>query len=311
MQATASREITVVICAFTERRLEDLSNAIDSVRGQTLPACQTVVVIDHNDALLRRAREAWPDVLVVANREQRGLSGARNTGVSVATGEIVAFLDDDATADPHWLERLAPSYRDPDVLAVGGAVEPIWPEDRPSWFPPEFDWVVGCTHSGMPRERTPVRNLVGANMSIRRGFLLEVGGFRHGIGRIGATPVGCEETELCIRAQQRRPGATVQYVPDARVLHRVARERTTIRYFFARCRAEGMSKALVARFAGSGDGLQSERSYVTTTLPAGMLGGVLSMRPWGLARSVMIAAGLLVTSIGYLRGLPAARRVAA
>jgi hypothetical protein len=147
-------------------------------------------------------------------------------------------------------------------------------------------------------------------MSIRRDLLLELGGFRHGIGRVGATPVGCEETELCIRAQHQRPGGTVLYMPDARVLHRVVPERTTVRYFFARCRAEGMSKALVSRLAGSRDGLRSERSYVTTTLPAGMVRSALSMKPWGLARSMVIAAGLSVTAIGYLYGLPAARRMA-
>lgn len=300
-------DISVVICAFTERRWTDLTRAIESVAGQTLAAHQVILVIDHNDALLRRATAAWPDVLVVPNREQQGLSGARNTGASEATGSIVAFLDDDATAEPRWLELLAAGYHDAGVLAVGGAVEPTWPSQRPRWFPPEFDWVVGCTHSGMPRTPRPVRNLVGANMSIRRDVLLDVGGFHHGIGRIGAVPVGCEETELCIRAQQRR-GGTVLYMPQARVRHRVGPERTTVRYFLSRCRAEGISKALVSSLVGARHGLGAERAYVRATLPTGVARGLFGAGRWGVARSVMMAVGLTATSVGYVSGMVSARR---
>src|SRR5918994_166580 len=296
--SNAHPDISVVICAFTERRWTDLTRAIESVAGQTLAAHEIILVIDHNDALLRRAGSAWPDVLVVANREQQGLSGARNTGASAATGSIVAFLDDDATAEPQWLELLAAAYRDTDVLAVGGAVEPSWPGQRPPWFPPEFDWVVGCTHSGMPRTPRPVRNLVGANMSIRRDVLLDLGGFHHGIGRVGSVPVGCEETELCIRAQQRR-GGTVLYDPRARVHHRVGAERTTMGNFLSRCRAEGASKALVSRLVGAHHGLGAERTYVRVTLTTGIARGLFGAGRWGIARSAVMAVGLAATSWGY------------
>src|SRR4029077_6201031 len=126
-------------------------------------------VIDHAPDLLDEARALWPDLKVVANRERKGLSGARNSGVAEASGEVVAFLDDDAIAAPEWLARLAAAYADPKVVGAGGTVRPRWVEGKPGWFPPEFDWVVGCTHSGMPQTLEPVRNLVGANMSFRRG----------------------------------------------------------------------------------------------------------------------------------------------
>lgn len=222
-------DISVVICAFTERRWTDLTRAIESVAGQTLAAHQVILVIDHNDALLRRATAAWPDVQVVPNREQQGLSGARNTGVSAATGSIVAFLDDDATAEPRWLELLAAGYADAGVLAVGGAVEPAWFHQRPRWFPPEFDWVVGCTHSGMPDEPAAVRNLVGANMSFRRDALTEVGGFRRELGRVGTKPAGCEETDLSIRVTASRPGSLIRYDPAAAVDHVVPEARGRFR----------------------------------------------------------------------------------
>jgi glycosyltransferase involved in cell wall biosynthesis/GT2 family glycosyltransferase len=296
--------ISVVVCAFTEERLEVMSEALDSLRAQTRPAHEIVLVIDHAPALLAVARERWPDVTIVPNREQQGLSGARNTGVAEASGEVVAFLDDDAIAEADWLERLAAAYADPGVLGAGGAVRPRWLEGKPAWFPPEFDWVVGCTHSGMPQRLEPVRNLVGANMSFRRRQLLDVGGFSHDLGRVGTLPVGCEETDLSIRVHQRWPESEILYDPDAKVEHVVPPARGKVSYFIDRCRAEGRSKAVLSGMVGTQDGLSSERSYVRRTLPLGVLhdlGAFVKGDPGGLGRAAMIFLGLAATSVDYLR----------
>jgi cellulose synthase/poly-beta-1,6-N-acetylglucosamine synthase-like glycosyltransferase len=154
--------------------------------------------------------------------------------VGAAVGEVVAFLDDDATTAVDWLEQLTLPYVDERVIGVSGSVEPVWPNARPSVFPPEFDWVVGCTYRGLPTVRGPVRNMIGANMSLRRDVIDDVGGFRASIGRIGTRPLGCEETELCIRARQRRPDAVILYEPRARVRPRVGPEWIGWRHFCAR-----------------------------------------------------------------------------
>lgn len=295
--------ISVVVCAFTRERLEVLTEAIESLRAQTLPAAEIVLVIDHAPELLAEAQRLWPDLRIVANRERQGLSGARNTGVAEASGEVVAFLDDDAIAAPNWLERLATAYADPNVLGAGGSVRPRWVEGKPAWFPPEFDWVVGCTHSGMPQALSSVRNLVGANMSFRRGPLVEVGGFSHDLGRVGTLPVGCEETDLSIRVHQRWPRAQIVYDPAATVDHVVPEARGRLGYFIDRCRAEGRSKAVLTRMVGSEDGLSAERSYVRRTLPLGFLRGIgdaLRGKPAGFGRAAMIVLGLATTTWGYL-----------
>jgi glucosyl-dolichyl phosphate glucuronosyltransferase len=301
--------ISVVICAYADDRWESLVRALESVRAQTLPPLETIAVIDHNPRLLQRASCHFAEadgVRVLANAELPGLSGARNTGVAGAAGDVVAFLDDDAAAEPDWLRQLARHYADPLVLGVGGTIEPLWLGGRPRSFPPEFDWVVGCTYRGHPETTGPVRNVIGANMSFRRAVFQAIGGFRSDIGRVGTRPVGCEETELCLRAARRWPNRLIVYEPSARVVHTVPVPRGSWSYFVGRCYSEGLSKAVVRRLAGSSDGLRSERRYVLRTLPGGVASDVadaIREREFaGLARAARIVAGLSATVFGYCVG---------
>lgn len=298
--------VSTVICAYTEARWEDLERAVESVERQTASPLEVLVVTDHNPRLLARAGGELRGVKAIANSEQRGLSGARNSGVAAARGSVVAFLDDDAVAAPDWLERLTSGYDDPRVMGVGGTIEPAWPSGRPAAFPSEFDWVVGCTYRGLPSATQPVRNLIGANMSMRREVFEFAGGFRSGMGRVGTLPAGCEETELCIRVKQRRPESVFLFEPRARVSHRVPPERATWAYFRSRCFAEGRSKAIVAQCAGARDGLASERAHALRTLPRGVGNGlwdaVAGGDRAGLGRAGAIVAGLSVTTAGYVAG---------
>lgn len=294
--------ISVIVCAYADERWGDLLAAAESLRRQSLPPAEVIVVVDHNAPLFERARAHLADMIVVANGQARGLSGARNTGLALARGEIVAFMDEDAVANPRWLEALAAGYTSEHILGVGGTIMPCWEAGRPGWFPEEFDWVVGCTYRGMPTATAPVRNLIGCNMSFRRAALVELGGFRHGIGRVGRHPLGCEETELCIRLGQRWPRAELRHEPWAIVAHRVPAARGSWAYFRARCYAEGRSKATVSRLVGRGSALATERSYVKHTLPKAVARELRRGGATGAARALALAAGLLFTATGYLMG---------
>lgn len=303
--------VSVVVCAFTEERWDDLSRAVSSLHQQTEPAYEIIVVIDHCPALYQRARRELPGVTVVENRFQQGLSGGRNTGVARAQGDVVAFLDDDAAADPDWIAVIADCYIDPSVVGAGGLVRPAWDVGRPSWFPAELDWVVGCSYRGLPGSSAPVRNFIGANMCFRREAIEGAGGFSAALGRVGALPLGCEETELCIRLSQRYPGSALIYEPAAAVSHRVRRHRATWAYLWSRCYAEGRSKAAVASMAGARRALASERSYLRTTIPRGVgrsLAGAARGRLSGLLTAFALVSAVLVTATGYLAGPAAARR---
>ena len=242
----------------------------------------------------------------MANEQAQGLSGGKNTGVRHATGDIVAFLDDDAVADSKWLKYFADNYASPEVTGVGGLTLPNWDTGRPAWFPREFDWVVGCNYLGMAQPRQPVRNLLGGNASFRRSVFDQVGGFTVDVGRSDRKlPLGCEETEFCIKIRPAAPEATLLIDDRAVIWHRVGESRTTLRYFLTRCYAEGISKAAVSRHVGSADGLSAERKQAFATLPAGIarnLAGPLRGDLSGTGRAAAIVAGLAAATAGYAMG---------
>jgi len=294
---------SVVICAYTLHRWDDLIAAVASARDQDPAPLEVVLVIDHNDALLERAQAEVAGARVIPNAGARGLSGARNTGVEASTGEVVAFLDDDAAAEPGWLRTLVAPFADPHVVGTGGGAMPVWSVPRPAWFPDEFGWVVGCSYRGMPVVQAAVRNPIGCNMAFRRAALVAAGGFRSEVGRVGTLPAGCEETELSIRLRELRPDDRIIFEPRSRVRHRVSAGRNRWSYFRSRCYHEGRSKAVVSRLRGPRSGLSSEFRYTLVVLPTGVLrslGSVLRGDRSGLARAVAIVFGLSFTTIGYI-----------
>ncbi len=297
-------DISVIICTYTEARWSDLVAAVVSLRRQRVVAREIIVVVDHNPRMLERVRLELPAVIAVQNSGSHGLSGARNSGIAIARGALLAFLDDDASAEPDWLARLQRCCEDPRVLGVGGTVAPEWLSKRPPWFPAEFYWVVGCSYQDEPAQPCVVRNPFGGCSCFRREVFEVVGGFRSEIGRVGTLPAGCEETELCIRASQYWPQKIFLYEPRARIHHRIPLARTSWRYFRSRCFAEGQSKAVVAGFVGAKDGLATERSYIVRTLlrgiARGMMDGFLRLDATGFARAAAIVSGLAITMTGYV-----------
>jgi glycosyltransferase involved in cell wall biosynthesis len=290
--------VSVVICTYREDRWDDLIAAVYSVKRQIVPAEEIIVVVDHNSSLFERVEREISEVVAVENRGAQGLSGARNSGLLVARGAVVAFLDDDAAAAPDWVLCLIEGYADPAIVGVGGAILPAWLDERPAWFPEELDWVVGCTYRGMPVTQSPVRNPHGANMSFRREVFSAAGLFRLG-------PY-CDETEFCIRLRRHLPEAILLYEPRAKVFHTVPASRTAWKYVRWRCHFEGGSKAVVAWMQGAKDGLAAEWPYTLKTLPRGVVRGLVdaSVRRdiAGLARSAAILACFAITTTGYIAG---------
>jgi Glycosyl transferase family 2 len=294
--------VTVVICAYTMKRWQQTRSAVASVLSQDPAPAQVLLVIDHNPELAEVARRELAEITVLESAGAPGLSGARNTGLLAAAHPVTVFLDDDAEARPDWLAALVEPYAAADVVATGGGVIPRWSASRPRWLPAEFDWVVGCSYIGLPESTGPVRNPIGANMSVRSQLALAAGGFDGGIGRVGTRPRGCEETELAIRLAAATGGGQSIYVPDAAVDHHVGAERTRFSYFLSRCWHEGQSKAAVVQLVGASSGLERERRQAATVIPAALLRDLRSLLRGDLAAGQRMAAsvlGLGAASCGY------------
>jgi cellulose synthase/poly-beta-1,6-N-acetylglucosamine synthase-like glycosyltransferase len=310
--------ISVLVPAWNSERRDELAACLAAIERQTLPAAEVIAVIDHNPELLEWVRLKFPDVKAVANAHDRGVVGARNTGVELAQGEIVVLTDDDTEAETDWLAGLESCFADPDVVGVTGELLPSWSGAEPTWFPHEFYWVFGCSYAGLPSEVAPVRNPIAANMAVRRWALQEIGGFRQGVkprqirhrGAVVAGGHALEDTELGIRIGRQWPRMKWLYQPRATVHHRVNPEQATLGYLLRRSFEEGAAKAALAQAVGSQDGLESERRHLLVVIPRGVLGGIADLfrgQPAGLGRATAIVLGVGAAALGYagaaLRGL--------
>lgn len=301
--ADDSLTCSVIVCAFTAERLDDLTRCLDAVGRQRRPADELIVVIDHNPELLAQLVALRSDraLKVVPSTGQPGLSGARNTGVSLAKHDVVVFLDDDAVPEETWLAELLRPFLDSEVVAVGGRIDPTWPTERPWWFPHHLDWTVGCSIPSMPADGGPIRNVFGASAAFRREALHVVGGFNPLLGRVGRNGAGCEETDVCIRLRQHDAGALILYAPRSVVRHRVTDDRATVRHVLRRCVAEGRSKAMLSKRVG-GEATRAERKYALTAarqLLSDMLGGFRDPRRFG--RAAVLICGWGCATAGYAR----------
>ncbi len=304
-----TKGVSAIICVHSSERWHAMLEAVRSVRDQTEPVTEIIIVVDHNSVLQARLEAALPDVKIIPNAEERGLSGARNTGIANASGTLLLFLDDDAALEKDWVRKISEHFRHGRILGVASRIVPSWEGARPFWFPDEFLWVVGCTYRGM--KPGPVRNLLGASMCISRAVFDKVGGFHKSLGRAATgLPMGCEETELCIRAGRAFPDGEFRFDDAPSTAHLVGGERLTWRYFLRRCYAEGSSKAVLATLATSTYALANERRYTLRTLPRGVLRGLgdaLFGDVTGIFRATAIVSGFSATALGYLAGKHALR----
>ena len=296
--------VSVVICAYTEDRWPLLLRSVSSVQHQHCLPAEIIVCVDHNDSLLERCRQQWADqidypavpVVVLANRYQGRLGSARNSAAEVAHGDILAFVDDDAWADPDWLDWLLLPYGNECVVAVGGAPMPEFERARPDWFPFEFDWVFGCAYSGLPEKQAPLARLIGANMSVRRLALAEIGGFHSD---------NHDDMDMCHRLLHLRPAEQIVYEPMARVHHFVPAARTTWAYFWRRCFFVNKGKVEAFRQMEGAANLSSDIGFVGRALSHGVsreLRQAFRGDPWGAARAASILVGIVLAGAGHVAG---------
>ncbi|MDD4877130.1 MAG: glycosyltransferase family 2 protein [Dehalococcoidales bacterium] len=303
----ANMKVSVIICAYTMERLNDIHEAVASVMAQTLKPHEVIIAVDHNQELFQRLKtELPPEVKIVLNEGVQGLSETRNVGIRTATGDIVAFIDDDAVAEKDWLRNLTKHFENSEVLAVGGRAVPDWSEGkRPLWFPEELDWIVGCTYKGLPTNKNEIRNVPGCNMAFRKNVCQEAGLFKSEFGRIGKMRGVAEESELCIRIKQMRKKGTIIYEYDSVIHHKVPSWRLNLKYLTQRSYDEGFYKNMINRVFAESDkkSLSTEDSYLRYLLFTSIPGRLRYFyRQNSLLQMGAIIIGIAATGAGYLVG---------
>jgi GT2 family glycosyltransferase len=295
--------ISVIVCSYNGART--LAECLESLGGLQYPDYEVIVVDDGStDGTAEIARRFGVRLLRGPNR---GLSAARNAGLGLATGEIVAYIDDDAYADPHWLTYLAATFTTTDHVGVGG----------PN-VPPPGDGPVAHAVAASPGGPVHVllsdreaEHLPGCNMAFRRSALAAIGGFDPRFRTAG------DDVDVCWRL--RDAGGTLGFSAAALVWHH---RRNSVRAYWRQQAGYGRAEALLerkwperynaaghARWAGRlyGAALGSlgwgrPRIYHGTWGSApfqavyppapGLLGSVMAMPEWYL---VVVALAALVT----------------
>jgi glycosyltransferase involved in cell wall biosynthesis len=236
---------SVIVC--TRNRAALLTRCIASIAAQHRSGTGVeVVVVDNASAdstatVARRLQDEFDD-LRYAYEPVVGLSRARNHGIRIATGEVLVFIDDDAVAQPGWLDAMLDAHRASEVAAVAGRVRLDSSAARPWWFVPEVEQLFsGLDLGDRPRLLEPREWPFGTNMSVRRSVAIDLGGFPEELGRAGGSLLSNEETAFF--EHLRRRGLRIAYAPGAVVEHALPPDRLTIRYLARRAYAQGRSDA--------------------------------------------------------------------
>ena len=230
-------KISAVIC--THNRVDCLQYCIDSLRDQTLYPEQYEILVVDNDSTDGTAQlcRRYGDIVnfKYIHEPILGLSQARNRGLLEASGDFVGYIDDDAAAEPQWLEKALESFEmDPSPDWVGGSVTLVWEDEPPSWLTEYYYGALGWVNWGnMARFLDPATEwLVGCNSIFRRQSLEKFGGFDVRLGRKKKLLLSGEEVQL--HHKIRAAGGTFYYNPAVHVHHQVSSERTTPSYFYRR-----------------------------------------------------------------------------
>lgn len=210
--------VTASVVVATYNRPDHVRTCLEHLRRQTVRPRETVVVDASPGPETTEVVAGFPEAVYLRNDRGRGSTAtSRAIGMTACTGDVVAFIDDDAFADPTWLAGLLARYHDPAVGAVGGLAR----NRRPGEEKEGIDEIGRLLPDGRltgnfaadPGHDVDVDHLLGANMSVRRSVVEELGGIHDHY------PGTClrEETDIVLRMG--RAGYRIVYTPSAAVDH--------------------------------------------------------------------------------------------
>jgi glycosyltransferase involved in cell wall biosynthesis len=305
--------VSVVVTSCTLGRLKDIQELLDSLQAQTYPRLETIFVGEGDpelsDTVAAYTKEkGLTNLRVLVNDGRPGLSSARNLGAQNARGEIVAFIDDDATAFPDWVEKIVQTFsHHPKAIGVTGPAFPRWDDDSMRWFPEEFYWILSCPTPGWTgyTKPAPVRNAWGMNMAFRREAF-EVARFSEVFA--GGEKTGADDVDFSMQVR-RATGREILFAPSVCVGHKVYRHRLSAAFIRKKAFRDGYAKAVLKVLYPEGHGKSFEIDLETALLARIFLRFFPAMLrrlvrdPFGARRQLRLASlALFYSGAGYFVG---------
>ncbi|MFD2672709.1 glycosyltransferase [Marinicrinis sediminis] len=242
--------ISVIICTYNRASL--LSETLMALPElHRMDQAEVIVVdnqsTDHTAAVVAQFQQHWPascTLRYVREREQ-GLSHARNRGIEEASGDWIAFLDDDAIPERNWLQMMVQAFeRYPDAEGIGGKIRPRFETARPDWLIHELELPYTIVDLGDEEKKYPKHLFpFGANMVLKREVVERIR-FPVHLGRKGNSLLSGEESWLFQRIQDE--GGALYYIPGLVVDHFIPEERLTKEWIRKRYYYQGVSHGLAS-----------------------------------------------------------------
>jgi len=243
--------LTVIICTYNRADLLDRCLKSLMVQEADTPFFEIIVVVDHrySNFMIQTVRkfQTIREILVIIEKEG-GLSNARNAGYSVANGELLVYLDDDAMVPPDYIHQVLSVWDQfaPDIM--GGPVYPYYTDEKPGWFRDSYETKCYEKNSGFSK----TCRITGANFIIRKDILKNVGLFDKNLGMKGDTLGLGEEAKVLDTYRLQTPVAEqkVFYSLEVFVYHHVPKNKMCISYFLNRKYSGGILRAQLMALDG-------------------------------------------------------------
>lgn len=255
--------VSVIVCTYSLKRFDNIVSCIKILLDNSYKNLEIIIVVDGNEELRQNIETIYmknDNVHIIENKKNEGPSVSRNRGIEFAKGDIVAFIDDDAFASSNWVETIVKNFSEyPEIMICGGKLIPVY-EKGAQILSEELLWIVGCTYKGHPIKKQFVRNVISANMAVRKDVFDSIKFEKMFDGKNWKM----EDTLFCMRFNDMRPGL-ILYIPELIVHHVVPADRTTTKYIIQRSYSEGILKAELGRVVSknfSSDTFSYERDYL-------------------------------------------------
>lgn len=299
--------VTIIVATFNRAAL--LAQCLADLSRQQYEAGDEVIVVDNGStdgtsAAIDLASGVFDVPLRHLNEQTPGKSHALTTAIAVATGDVLAFTDDDVRVGAEWLSKIRDVMQDRSVALLGGPVFARWEGLAPDWLGASSDGSgrlaapLGLLNYGPARVTLGGRTVLGANLAIRRDVLTQVGGFLTHLGKLRGSLLSGEDHDLCLRVE--RAGFRAVYDPAVPVLHWVPAQRARLRYYMSWFFWSGITHATL-------DGRPTGRSilgvplYIFRRLAEGAAGAAVAIVV-GAKRDAIEHLADVAFAIGYMRG---------